>query len=82
MNWPGRPDAYTSRVDVEDVRYTTPVAVCRAFDRSRSTSVAAWTVANACLDDDDLFRFCLNLGCAACQVPSSAQLVHRDCRFG
>jgi hypothetical protein len=49
--WPGRPDRYPVRVNVEHVRYTTRERVKHAVIDSGQTWAAQWTVINTELDE-------------------------------
>ena len=53
-NWPGRPDAYPWRVDVDNVRYSSLAVVKRAFENAGEPWIAAWTVRTALLAKEDL----------------------------
>lgn len=49
--WPGRPDRYPVRVNVENVRYTTRDRVKEAVIQAGQTWAAQWTV--LCVDLDE-----------------------------
>lgn len=53
--WPGRRDLYTVRVDVTNVRYTTPQNVRRAIEAAGSTWTLQWTVRVVELDENLLY---------------------------
>lgn len=52
--WPGRPDRYPVRVNVENVRYTTRERVKEAIIQSGQTWAAQWTVISCGLDESTL----------------------------
>lgn len=49
--WPGRPDRYRIRVNLEDVRYTTRDRVREAVMEAGRTWAAQWTVLSLALDE-------------------------------
>ena len=52
--WPGKPDRYRVRIDVEDVRFTTRDAVRSAVQAAGRTWAAQWTVLALDLDENML----------------------------
>lgn len=54
VDWPGRPDEYVWRVEVENVRYTTYDRVSRAVREAGGTWQAQWKVNTFDLDEETL----------------------------
>jgi hypothetical protein len=54
-HWPGRPDRYPVRIDVQNVRRTTMQKVREAMAKADKTWVAAWVVCAVELEENDLF---------------------------
>jgi hypothetical protein len=53
--WPGRPDAYPVRIDLDNVRRTTLTKVREAMKNAGESWQAAWVIKSVRLEENDLF---------------------------